>query len=139
MMPALRLASLLVTERAMLVVFDHIANGFLVGETKNDLYIEKGPLEGTPLGLDYVRVIMLYTSSRIRIRFGKSLRSVTLAATDRIAVEDEPPTCQLLTTTADGQCLTRTIRNYRVLVTFRESFLAYPETAMSSDTPRESS
>jgi hypothetical protein len=49
MMPALRLTSLLVTERAMLGVFDHIANGFLFGETKNDLYIEKGPLEGTPL------------------------------------------------------------------------------------------
>jgi hypothetical protein len=51
MLPALRLASLLITEPSMLPVFDHIANGFVTSDSAGGLYVARGSLEGTPLGL----------------------------------------------------------------------------------------
>lgn len=63
MSPDLRLASILITQRSMLPVFDHIANGMVVDDVQGEMYIDKGPLEGTDLGHVYVQQVFNHMAS----------------------------------------------------------------------------
>jgi hypothetical protein len=69
MLPALHLALILITEPVMLPVFDHIANGFVTGDSHSDLYVVKGPIEKTLLGHEYIRQIFLAMDPNVLLNF----------------------------------------------------------------------
>lgn len=53
----------------MLVPFDQVANGFVDGDRIEDVYLAKGSLEGTPLGLAYVEEVFGYMAGRTNFSF----------------------------------------------------------------------
>jgi hypothetical protein len=69
MLLALRLASLLITKPALLTIFDHIANGLITGDAHGKTYIAKGPLQGTALGLEFVRCLFMYMATDYRVTY----------------------------------------------------------------------
>jgi hypothetical protein len=74
MLPALRLATLLITGPKMLEPWDRLANGVVTDDSLEDEefandYVAKGESEGTPLGREYVNDFFLWMSRRVKIRF----------------------------------------------------------------------
>lgn len=80
--PALRLASLPITEPRMLAPFDHIANGMIVNVKNGVPYIAKGSLEGTSLGHAHVKAIFDYmAASNTLFTFAARRDDINLAGT----------------------------------------------------------
>jgi hypothetical protein len=68
-LPILRLASLLITELAMLEVFDRVAHRFVTCNAHGDLYIAKGSLERTALSHEYARQVFLKLDPDVQSTF----------------------------------------------------------------------
>jgi hypothetical protein len=69
MLPALRLATLLVTTLSMMKPFDHVANGLLVEDAPEDIPLAKGEYEGTLHGKWYLYGVLHYLASAVDICF----------------------------------------------------------------------
>jgi hypothetical protein len=133
MLPALRLASLLITEPSMLPVFDHIANGFVTGDSAGHLYVARGSLEGTPLGLSYVQqiflsmdpdVLFIFTSDSSH-KLSSKVHASTLvtdnADTSKRPYIQEPLHISLPT----GESMMRYKTSCLAMISFREYFYTY--------------
>jgi hypothetical protein len=133
MLPALRLASLLITEPSMLPVFDHIANGFVTSDSAGDLYVARGSLEGTPLGLSYVRqifvamdpdVLFIFTSDASH-KLSRKVHASTLV-TDHFDTSKRPYIQEPLhISLPTGETTTRYRTSCLAMISFREYFYTY--------------
>jgi hypothetical protein len=133
MLPALRLASLLITEPSMLPVFDHIANGFVTGDSTGNLYVARGSLEGTPLGLSYVQqiflsidpdVLFIFTSDsshKLSSKVHASILVTDNADTSKRPYIQEPLHISLPT----GESMMRYKTSCLAMISFREYFYTY--------------
>jgi hypothetical protein len=136
MLPALRLASLLITEPSMLPVFDHIANGFVTSDSTGNLYVARGSLEGTPLGLSYVRqiftkmdpdVLFIFTSDSSH-KLSRKVQASTLV-TDHFDTSKRPYIQEPLhISLPTGETTMRYKTSCLAMISFREYFHTYLHT-----------
>jgi hypothetical protein len=150
MLLALRLASLLITKPALLTIFDHIANGLITGDAHGKTYIAKGSLQGTALGLEFVRCLFMHMATDYRVTYafwdGYSTAHDTLGLQRFITqrehwrilgksdwATDPNTTATLLTTTPDGQFMARKIQGGTSGICFRKHFIEYFECAYAHD------
>jgi hypothetical protein len=140
MLPALRLASILITEPAMLSVFDHIANGFVTGDSNGDLYVAKSSLENTPLGHEYVRqvflamdpdVLFIFTSDSSH-KLSHKVHASTLV-TDHTDTSKRPYIRKPIH--IPGQSAPRHITSCLAMISFREYFHTYFNTQHRTTSP----
>lgn len=131
MLPALRLATCLITEPLMLKPFDHIANGFVTGDANGNMYIAQGTLEGTRPGYAYIQDVFRHMVSYVRFSF--SLDNSHLGPNDMAIsqIEDcstpwtHPPCFDDHITYSSGYITNRALRNLRVEVSFRDFYHTY--------------
>jgi hypothetical protein len=129
-LPALRLASLLITESKMLAPFDHVANGNICSD-EDGPYIANGVLTGTPSGLTSTRSLIEMLSNRIVFAFMEDFdQGSAFASTGWSSVHVGPPDKP----TPDGG--RRTVSVGDAVIKFKQpGWLRYLEHEMAHDTP----
>lgn len=147
MSPALRLASILITQRNMLPVFDHIANGMVVSDAQGEMYIAKGSLEGTDLGHAYVQQVFTHMASNLYVEFPpifappgqhpQSERGSTAFQYFQYNSLAPPKAYLITTTTTTGEKVQREVRVQKgtSYINLRMSYLNYFEHTWHTDTP----
>jgi hypothetical protein len=113
--PALRLASMFITESKMLRPFDHVANGVMAINEDGDTYIRRGIAEFTPHGLEFVQAIFRLVTRRVRFYFAEreDVNAGHMAAT-------VPYSWDLMDLSMDcpGQTYTRKVRDACARISF---------------------
>jgi hypothetical protein len=154
MSPALRLASILITERNMLPVFDYIANGLVVGDAHGEMYIGKGSLEGTELGHEYAQQVFTHMASHSYIDFQfhpvwalpgrppEETQYTTAFQMFQVALplpgDSMDVTQSYSITTTTGEQMQRFVRISTSHINFRKCYLNYFEHTWRTDTPLDS-
>jgi len=112
--PALRLATLFITEPKILGPFDHVANGVVTTDGDGDYYIRRGISEETPHGLEYVHAIFRFMmTNRLCFIFEKQRRDV---GDPKATMKPHTKGLIDLSMPFRGQTYTRKVRDARVII-----------------------